>query len=155
MKRLLLTILLCISAVAVFAQKVGDTNYINVKTTSLKSSTGFFASTTGTVVYGDEVRVLALSGNYVQVRTSAGNKTGWIAKASLTSKRITTQGNTANASAKEVALAGKGFSPEVEAQYRKEGGKIDYDAVDEMERINITDRDLLIFIEEGRLSKGE
>ena len=155
MKRFILIALLCLSAAVIFAQKVGDTNYINVKSASLKSSTGFFASTTGTVSYGDEVKVLALSGNYAQVRTTTGNKTGWIAKSSLTSKRIAASGNTANASAKEIALAGKGFSPEVEAQYKKEGGTINYAAVDEMERINISDRDLLNFIEEGRLSKGE
>ena len=155
MKRLFLIALICLSASALFAQKVGDTNYINVKSASLKSSTGFFASTTATVSYGDEVKILALSGNYAQIRTTVGNKTGWIAKASLTSKRISTSGSTANASAREIALAGKGFSPEVEAQYKKGDTQANYAAVDEMERINISDRDLLAFIEEGHLAKGE
>ncbi|MCL1811940.1 MAG: hypothetical protein FWG29_00300 [Treponema sp.] len=155
MKRIIFISILCLSAAALFAQKAGDTNYINVKSANLKSSTGFFASTTGTVAYGDEVRILAISGNYAQVRTTAGNKTGWIAKSSLTSKRIAASGSAANASAREIALAGKGFSPEVEAQYKKEGGTINYTAVDEMEKIIISDRDLLNFIEEGRLAKGE
>ena len=155
MKRLFLTALICLSAAALFAQKVGDTNYINVKTASLKSSTGFFASNTATVSYGDEVKILALSGNYAQVRTTVGSKTGWIAKASLTSKRISTSGTTANASAKEIALAGKGFSPEVEAQYKKGDTQANYAAVDEMERIKVSDRELLAFIEEGHLAKGE
>ena len=155
MKRFIIISLFCLSAAVLFAQKVGDTNYINVKSADLKSATGFFSSTTGTVAYGDEVKVLALSGNYAQVRTTVGNKTGWIAKASLTGKRISTSGNTSNATDREIALAGKGFSPEVEAQYKKGGGKIDYDAVDAMERISISDRELLNFIQEGRLTSGQ
>ena len=154
MKRFIIIALLCLSAAVLFAQKAGDTNYINVKSANLKSSTGFFASNTGTVAYGDEVRILAINGNYAQVRTTAGNKTGWIAKSSLTSKRIATSGSTANASAREIALAGKGFSPEVESQYKK-SKTINYAAVDEMEKIIISDKDLLNFIEEGRLAKGE
>jgi uncharacterized protein YgiM (DUF1202 family) len=140
-------------AAAAFAQKVGDTMYINVNSAGLKSSTGFFASTTGTVRYGDQIQVLELKGKWIRIRTP-GNITGWIASSSLTTKRIT-RGNTANASAKEIALAGKGFSPEVEAEYKKSGGSINYAAVDAMERISIPDRDLLAFIEEGRLAQGE
>ena len=155
MKRLLFAALIGLSTAALFAQKVGDTNYINVSSANLKSSTGFFSSTTGTVKYAEEVRILALSGNWAQVRTTVGNRTGWIAKSSLTSKRISAQGASANASAKEIALAGKGFSPEVESEYKKNSGNINYAAVDQMERITISDRDLLSFIEEGHLAKGE
>ena len=155
MKKIIFIVLLILSAASLFAQKVGDTNYINVKTADLKSSTGFFASTTGTVKYGDEVKILALEGNYAQVRTTAGNKTGWIPKASLTSKRIAAQGTSASASAHEIALAGKGFSPEIESEYKKGETQANYPAVDEMEKLVISVRDLLAFIEEGQLSKGE
>ena len=155
MKKIIFIVLIGLSTAALFAQKVGDTNYINVKTADLKSSTGFFASTTGTVKYGDEVKVLALNGNYAQVRTTVGNKTGWIAKASLTSKRIAAQGTATSASAKEIALAGKGFSPEVESEYKKGDAQANYSAVDDMEKINISVKDLLAFIDEGHLSKGE
>ena len=155
MKKIILIALLCLSTAALFAQKVGDTNYINVKSADLKSSTGFFASNTGTVSYGEEVKVLALNGKYAQVRTAVGNKTGWIAKASLTSKKISASGNTANASAREIALAGKAFSPEIEAEYKKGETQANYPAVDELERVTVSDRDLLAFIDEGHLAKGE
>ena len=155
MKRIILAALIGLSAVVLFAQKVGDTNYINVSSADLKASAGFFASTTATVKYADEVKVLAVDGDWVQVRTTAGNKTGWIKKASLTSKRISASGTGTSASAQEIALAGKGFSPEVESEYKKGGGKINYAAVDEMEKISISDKDLLAFINEGKLSKGE
>ena len=155
MRKIVFAILFCLSAAGLFAQKVGDTLYVNVNSANLKSSTGFFASTTGTVKYTDEVRVLAVNGKWVQVRTSVGNKTGWIAYASLTTKRMAPQGSSASASAREIALAGKGFSPEIEAEYKKDGQKVDYAAVDEMEKASVTEMDLLAFIEEGRLARGE
>jgi uncharacterized protein YgiM (DUF1202 family) len=155
MKRFVACVLFCLTAAGIFAQKAGDTLYVNVNSAALKSSTGFFASTTGTVRYGDAVRVLAVNGKkWVQVRTGS-NITGWIASASLTTKRISTQANTANASAREIALAGKGFSPEVEAEYKKTGGTLNYSAVDAMEQVNVSDRDLLTFIDEGHLARGE
>jgi len=154
MKRIFFIALFCLIVAGLYAQKVGDTLYVNVNSASLKSSTGFFASTTGTVKYGDQVRVAATSGKWVQVRTAA-NVTGWISTSSLTTKRISTQGNAANASSREIALAGKGFSPEVEAEYKKGGGDINYPAVDAMERSSVSEKDLLAFIEEGRLAKGE
>jgi predicted Zn-dependent protease len=49
----------------------------------------------------------------------------------------------------EIALAGKGFSPEIELEYRKNG--LDYSSVDMMEILNIDDNDLRKFIDDGRL----
>ncbi|MDR2551661.1 MAG: hypothetical protein LBD31_00625 [Treponema sp.] len=149
---LILSVLLCLGAAGLFAQRAGDTMYVNVRSAALKSSTGFFASTAGTVRYGDQVRVLAVKGKWAQVRS--GGSSGWIASASLTTKPITVQGNTANASAREVALAGKGFSQDVENEYRK-GGGINYNAVDSMEKLSIAGEDLLVFVEEGHLLGGE
>jgi uncharacterized protein YgiM (DUF1202 family) len=154
MKRTILIALFCLPATGLFAQKAGDTLYVNVNSAALKSSTGFFASTTGTVKYGDQVKVVAVNNKWLQVRTSA-NVTGWIASSSLTTKKISAQGSAANASAREIALAGKGFSPEVEAEYKKDGGQIDYAAVDAMEKVTVSDKELLAFIEEGHLAKGE
>ena len=168
MKKLIVAALLCLSAITLFAQKVGDTNYINVNSANLKSSTGFFASNTGTVTYGDEVKVLALSGKYAQVQTTTGNKTGWIPKTSLTSKRVSKSGNIGSTSGSELALAGKGFTPEVEAEYKNEHKDLSaaFKVVDAMEgtdlKGNIVDRIYIIsdavlraFITEGHLVLGE
>jgi uncharacterized protein YgiM (DUF1202 family) len=154
MKHAIIITLFCLCVTGLYAQKAGDTLYVNVNSANLKSSTGFFASTTGKVAYGNDVRVLAVNGKWVQVRTAA-NVTGWIAGSSLTTKRISAQGNTANASAQEIALAGKGFSPEVESEYKKSGENVNYDAVDAMEETDIPEEDLLTFIDDGRLLRGE
>ena len=155
MRKILFVSLFCLSVAGLFAQRVGDTLYVNVNSANLKSFTGFFASTTGAVGYGDEVRVLAINGRWAQVQRAYGNVSGWIVSSSLTTKRIAAQGSTASASAREIALAGKGFSPEVESEYKKNTGNLNYTAVDEMEKITISERELFAFMEEGRLNKGE
>jgi uncharacterized protein YgiM (DUF1202 family) len=154
MKKIILISLLClISAVWVSAQKRGDTMYVNIQKASLKTSTGFFAGTAGTLAYGDQVKVLEVKGKWLQVQSASGASVkGWIATASLTSKRITQGSNTV--SSKELAMAGKGFSEEVEQQYKTDKN-LNYTGVDEVEKIVVPDEDLLAFIEEGHLAKGE
>ena len=147
--------LLCLAATLLFAQKAGDRLYVNVDSAPLKSSTGFFGDTTETVKYGDELRVTAVNGKWVEAQKSGGGKTGWIESAKLTTKRVSSRGNAANASAREVALAGKGFSPEIESEYKKSGVHLNYPEVDNMEDVDISEDNLLAFIEEGHLSIGE
>jgi uncharacterized protein YgiM (DUF1202 family) len=151
MKRsILFSFFLVICCTLAFSQSVGSTMYVAVKSTDMKSSTGIFASKTGELKLGDAVTVARTSGKWVEVR-SGNSKTGWVALSSLSSKRVT--GTGPSASAGEIALAGKGFSPETEMEYRKNG--LDYSGVNNMEGINIPLAELQKFVEEGRLAKGE
>lgn len=124
--------------------------YVAVNSAEVKSSAGFFGNTIATLALGDTVTVIRDDGKWMEVRT-ANAQSGWIAATSLTSKRII--GDVRSASASEIALAGKGFSPEVEAEYRANG--LDYSAVDAMENLSVPKNDLLKFITDGRLSRGE
>jgi hypothetical protein len=142
-----------ISAAWAGAQKRGDTMYVNVQKASLKTSTGFFAGTAGTLAFGAQVKVQEVNGKWVKVQSATGaSVTGWIAAASLTSKRITQGSNTVSSS--ELAMAGKGFSAEVEKQY-KTTTNLNYAGVDAVEKIVVSDKDLLSFLEAGHLAKGE
>jgi uncharacterized protein YgiM (DUF1202 family) len=152
MKRTFLIFLLCLTAAAVFAQKRGDTLYVAVRSVSLKAGTGFFARTVGNLVYGAQVSVLAVNGKWAQVRS--GSLTGWTASSNLTAKRVVAQGDNRSASASEMAMAGKGFSEEVEREY-KTGKDLNYSAVDTLETVKVSDEDLLGFINEGHLAAGE
>jgi uncharacterized protein YgiM (DUF1202 family) len=152
MKRTFLIFLLCLTAAAVFAQRKGATLYVAVRSVPLKASTGFFAKTVGNLAYGAQVTVLAVNGKWAQVRS--GSLTGWTASSNLSSKRVVAQGDNRSASASEMAMAGKGFSEEVEREY-KTGKDLNYSAVDDMEKVMVADGDLLVFIEEGHLAKGE
>jgi SH3-like domain-containing protein len=154
MKRLflILTIALCAGPMAgplLFAQASRNTRYVAVKTTPLKDSTGFFAKELGNLSLGTEVTVVREDGKWTEVR--AGNVSGWVASASLSARRVVAS-NT-NVSASEVALAGKGFAPDMEIEYKKNG--LDYSEVDRMENLVIPADDLLKFITDGRLSRGE
>ena len=125
-----------------------------VKNVALKSSTGFFASTKGSLTYGARVTVIRVSGKFVEVRSAANSSlAGWTASANLSARQIVS-GNTSATSAKEVALAGKGFSQEVENVYRSRQN-VNYADVDRAETVTVSEADLKRFLEEGRLSMGD
>jgi SH3-like domain-containing protein len=156
MKRLILfTILGLVMAGTLCAQSlVGKTMYVTAKTIEVKTSTAFFAESLGSLAYGAPVSILQEYGKWVQVKSSEPPEiSGWIATASLTSKRIIS-GSSTSASANEIALAGKGFNQEVENAYRQ-SGTLNYAAIDNMEEINIPNRQLFSFLQEGRLARGE
>jgi hypothetical protein len=131
----------------------GKIMYVAVKDAEVRESTGFFSKTLGTLNPGDTVTVLRVEGKWMEVRT-AGNPplTGWMAAASLSAKRVTSSGR--SVSGGELALAGKGFSAEVEAAYR-DGERLDYTAIDRIEARKIPPEELRRFLNEGRLAEGE
>jgi len=139
---------------ALFAQiSSGGTAWVSSKTADLKSSTGFFAGKVGTLQMGDQVTVLQVSGSKVQVRSATNSSlSGWVASSSLSARRIVAAGS--STSATEVALAGKGFSQEVEDAYRTDGN-LNYDDVDRTEAITVSQDELYAFVTEGRLNTGE
>jgi hypothetical protein len=156
MKKLIVFMIMGFAAVGFLSAQVarGGTLYVAVKTVTLKSSTGFFSSNKGTLNYGDVVTVLQVSGKFVEVRSAANSSlTGWTASANMSAKQIVS-GNTSSVSARETALAGKGFNQEVEDVY-KTNGKLNYADVDRVEAVTIREADLLRFLEDGRLSKGD
>jgi uncharacterized protein YgiM (DUF1202 family) len=158
MKRFLMVLgLAAVLAGAAFAQMSrGGTVYVNVKTLQLKSGTGFFAGKAGTpLAYGDQAAVLQVKGKWVEIQYKGRTTfTGWTNSSNLTTKRVVASGGTGNASAKEVAMAGKGFSEEVENVY-KSNGNLNYAAVDATEGITVPESELYNFITEGRLAAGD
>lgn len=154
-KRLLLVCPLLLLGTFLWA-KAGDTMYVNVAEAELKSRTGFFASRTGFLPYGAKVRVLAENGRWTQVSGEGGGPSGWLPSSSLTRKRILADDglNTVSASADELALAGKGFSAEVEARYTTEANAAAYALVDGIEATPVDRDGLWQFIQQGGLSDG-
>ena len=139
---------------ALFAQiSRGGTAWIAVKSAPLKASTWFFAGTRGTLELGAQVRVLQVNGNNAEVQSAANSSlSGWTTVNNLSARQIVSSG--AGASASEVALAGKGFSQEVENAY-KTGGNLNYADVDRTEAIRVTQEELYRFVTEGHLFTGE
>jgi uncharacterized protein YgiM (DUF1202 family) len=156
MKKLIIALGLCvfITGLATAQLARGGTLYVATKSVALKSSTGFFARTTGTLNYGDRVTVLQVNGKWVEIRSvSSPSLSGWTASANMSAKQIVS-GNTNTASAREVALAGKGFNQEVEDAYKTKG-TMNYADVDRMETVTVNEAELYRFLEEGRLLMGD
>jgi len=156
MKKIFILIIMGLIAAGFLSAQVtrGGTLYVAVKTVTLKSSTGFFASSKGTLNYADAVIVLQVSGKFVEVRSAANSSlTGWTASANLSAKKIVS-GNTTSISARETALAGKGFNQEVENSYKTKGN-LNYADVDRVEKVTVREADILQFLEDGRLLKGD
>jgi len=156
MKKSLFVFCLIIFAAGFAAAQVskGGTLFVSVKTLTLKSGTGYFADNKGTLNYGDRVTVLSVNGKFAEVRSAATpSLTGWTATSNLSAKQIVSS-NANTTSAKEVALAGKGFNQEVENAYKTKG-KANYADVDKVETQSIKETDLKKFLEDGRLALGE
>ncbi|MDR1429375.1 MAG: SH3 domain-containing protein [Spirochaetaceae bacterium] len=157
MKQLISTgiLLLCLSGGLAAQALQGKTVYITVKRANLKESTGFFARVRGTLQYGDACTVLREQGRWVEVRSASGpSLQGWIASANVSTRRVVSSSTSASASADELALAGKGFSEEVERSYRAEGD-LDYTGIDNMEQPVVNTGELRDFIVEGHLAGAE
>jgi len=155
MKRLLILLVLALLVSgALFAQiKSGSAAWVSAKKADIKSSTGFFAGTRGSLELGAEVMVLQVKGNSAEVRSAANaSLSGWIAVSNLSARRIVSSGT--SASATEVALAAKGFNQEVEDAYKSKG-ELNFADVDKTEAITVSRDDLYIFVTEGRLNTGE
>jgi hypothetical protein len=155
MKKLTFLLIMGLAAAGFAAAQIanGGTLYVAVKTVTLKSSTGFFASNRGTLNYGDRVTVIQVSGNFVEVRSVNSSITGWTASANMSIRQIVS-GNTSTLSARETALAGKGFNQEIEDAYKTKGA-LNYADVDRVEAITVTEAGLKDFLEKGHLSAGD
>jgi hypothetical protein len=147
-------LILFVTGFAVAQVSKGGTLFVSVKTLTLKSGTGAFASGKGTLNYGDRVTVINVNGKFAEVRSAATpSLTGWTATSNLSAKQVVSSNANAT-SGKEVALAGKGFNQEVENAYKTKG-KANYADVDRVETQSIKDADLKQFLEEGRLALGD
>jgi len=157
MKKILLFLCLAILITGFASAQVrtGGTLYVAVRNLELKSGTGWFASTRSRLNYGERVTVIQVSGKFVEVRSASNSsQTGWTASSNLSARQVVT-GTTSTATAREVALAGKGFNQEVEQSYRTQQRNLNYADVDRVETTTIDQTAFRRFLEEGRLSMGE
>ncbi|MBR3814370.1 MAG: hypothetical protein IKK38_10935 [Spirochaetaceae bacterium] len=150
----ILGILLC--AAALFAVQNGETVYVAVKKAAIKSGTGNFDKVVAQASYGDELVVDKASNKFHRVhKASDPSIAGWIPATSVTTKKIVASSKKVTASADEIALAGKGFSEQVEDGYKTSNKKLDYASVDKLESFRITDSSLKTFLEDGDLNGAE
>jgi len=115
----------------------------------------FFAPIVIRVPYGEAIEELARQGDWLRV--SYGGKQGWIHISAVQEQKFQLSSfsteKASEASQEEVALAGKGFTPEVEKAFRDKNPKMRYDLVDQIQYVRIEDAQLQAFMRTGNLKE--
>ena len=149
-------ILICCAALMATGAWAAKEMSVQVRDGQLRNRASFLGTVVGTVTYGDRVTVNQTQAGWCEV--SLAGKTGWIHESALTPKKVVLASGTADArvqsvGSEEVALAGKGFSKEVEAEYKKQNQNVDYTWVDWMGQQTVSSDRLVEFLKQGNLAQ--
>ena len=140
---------LLLSAAAAQAEMMS----VQVKNGQLRDKPSYLGKVLAPVAYGDRLTVSGRQGDWVNVTTGAG--AGWIHQSALTAKKVVLKAGAENvgtaASGEEMALAGKGFNSDVEADFKAKNKNIDFTWIDKMEKIRVTTAESQAFLKEGGL----
>jgi hypothetical protein len=134
----------------------GQSLSIVVKETQMRASPSFTGKVLATLKYGDQIAVLENKSGWIRAKSPDGKSEGWVNGSALTTKLVvidTKKDTKSSVSGSEVALAGKGFNKEVEAQYKADG-KVDYTWVDKAEAMGQPIEALAAFEAEGGVVAG-
>jgi hypothetical protein len=153
MKKKICVILLGLMMVASGA--MAGTVKVIIQEAMIRKNKRFFAPVVSRVPYGKVIQELERQGDWLRV--SYRGKEGWIHISAVQEQKfelssLSTERAT-EASQEEVALAGKGFTPEVEKAFRDKNPKMRYDLVDQIQSIRIEDAQLQAFLRDGNLKE--
>ena len=128
---------------------------VQVRETQVRATPSFLGKVVGTAAYGDRVTVEASSGPWTRVAGAAGRPAGWLHSSALTPKRIKLAAGDEDvkvaASSGELALAGKGFNSDVEAEFKSRNRAADFKAVDRIESYTVTLPEMEAFLKQGKV----
>ncbi len=142
-------------AISASAYAKSKAMYVCVKQAQLKTGTGFFARTCGTLKYADKVNIIEKNGKWAKVSSARKpSLKGWLPIKSLTRKKLIAKSKGTSANTDELALAGKGLTEGTGNEF-KSRGKRDYKGVNAIEAINTPPYQLKKFIDDGKLKVGE
>ncbi len=131
---------------------------VQVRNGQVRATPSFLGSIVAPVAYGERVTVVQTQGEWMKVSTTGG-KTGWIHNSALSKKTIVMKAGDQNvqtgASGDELALAGKGFNSDVEAQFKANNKDVDFTWVDKMEKMKVSPEESAAFLKEGGLKPSE
>lgn len=127
---------------------------VQVRETQVRSSPSFLSAIQGSLAYGVPVTVLESRSGWARI-VAEGDLRGWVHQSALGRPRsgMRAAGGTMDTSATgdELALAGKGFSAEVEQTYRAEHADAGFAWVDRMENLAVSQEDIRQFLDRGGL----
>jgi hypothetical protein len=140
---------LCLMASVAFAATVK----VITQDAVIRKDKRFFAPALVRAPFGAALQQLGKEGDWFRV--SYQGKEGWIHKSALQEQKFQLSslagGKAEETSRDEVALAGKGFTPEVEKAFREKNPKMRYDLVDQVQGYQVAEQKLQAFLRGGNL----
>ncbi len=154
--RFLICSILLAASLAVAAPKAGSVITVRVLTAKVMKAPKFIGPAWGDVSRGSQLKFEEAKGDWYRV---SGAATGWIHKTNVTERQVTLSSKpggegAGNASRDEVELAGRGFTPQVEGEYRNKNPNLDFSHVDNIEKTSIDPGELEAFVNQGKLAGG-
>lgn len=132
-----------------------DVVVVKVQSTAIRQAPQFFASVVAMVKAGDQLAKVSEANGWIQVKAAAG-AAGWIHSGAVEKPKINLLASNSalktQASASEVALAGKGFNKQVEDSYKAKNPQLNFAAVDRLLQVKATLAQVEAFLRSGRLA---
>lgn len=151
-------LILTLAALLLAGPVVAESLKVSQPNQQLYPDPDFAGTPLAPVPVGAEVSVLRQAGDWYKVDFQG--KTGWIhrqafprakAPSKFSLPSLLTGGPVKETTSDEVALAGKGFTPEVEAGYRQKHPEANFALVDKVESFKVDEAQMKTFIQEGGL----
>ncbi|MBP2675600.1 MAG: hypothetical protein H6Q84_2440 [Deltaproteobacteria bacterium] len=131
---------------------------VQVKKGDVRATPQFLGKIVSSLAYGDRVEVLESRESWMRVSSSGKNVTGWMHSSALSEKRIVLKAGEKDAqvaaSGGELALAGKGFNADVEAEFKARNRNLDFTWIDRMQATVAPPERIASFLREGGLASG-
>lgn len=132
-----------------------ETATVLVKENAIRESCKFFAPVKVAVYAGNVLEILSQNGDWFQVRFN--NIQGCIHRSAIEKKSVSLTDKLLgpqkpSVAGDEVALAGKGFNPQVEEAYKKKNSGMNYAAVNNLEGYKIPENKVQEFAASGKLN---
>ena len=146
---------LAASLLALFVTLVlAETLIVKVQSTNLRKTPKFYGAVILALRSGDKLeKATSQPDGWLQGKT-AGGAVGWIHSSAVAVQKfnlLAMGGLKTQASASEVALAGKGFNKQVEESYRAKHREANFAEVDRMLLLKVAATQLEEFLKQGRL----
>ncbi|MGQ9673762.1 MAG: SH3 domain-containing protein [Candidatus Aminicenantales bacterium] len=150
-------VLASLSLLAIFlGWLLAETLVVKVQSTHLRKNPRFYAQVLQALPAGEKVEKIGSQDGWIQVRTSSG-VIGWVHSSAIEVQKFSLlaldKSMKTQASASEVALAGKGFNKQVEESYRAKHGELNFAWVDKMIQIKIPAAQVEEFMKKGKLGE--
>lgn len=153
MRKFIAVVVLCLMNLAT-SLVAAETARVATKETAIRADAKFFAPVKATARYQDTLTIIGRRGDWFQVKFRGTE--GFVHKSAIEEKSFSLgsmAGKGGGASSDEVALAGKGFNPQVEASYKQGHPDLDFRTVNQVGQYQVPAAELEKFIAAGGLNK--